>query len=560
MTDILLIACSVMLLVVILLQILLLLRKVRVDLGPVEQALKGVQGQHESTERVVREEFGQNRTEAATSSQKTREELNGMLHKVAQALLQKLMLISQTTDGKLTTMRDTVEKRLALLQQENAQKLDSIRIESASSAKAAREEVTLKLGEFTESLARSFAELNDHQKQRSSEMNDRLVKLTETTENKLESHRRSVDERLQHMQADSAAAAKLSREELQASLKGFNDSVLKGMESLKTGVDEKLKSIQDDNSKQLEAMRQTVDEKLQGTLDKRLNESFQQVSERLEQVHKGLGEMQTLATGVGDLKRVLTNVKSRGTWGEVQLAAMLEQVLTVDQYDTNVCTKEGSERVEFAIKFPGRTGNREEVLWLPIDSKFPIEDYQRLVEAQERADGEAAEAAARQLEIRVKSCAKDIFEKYVNPPQTTDFGILFLPTEGLFAEVMRRIGLSETIQRDFRVVIAGPTTLWSILNSLQMGFRTLAIEKRSSEVWSVLGAVKTEWSKFGGVLEKVQKKLQEASNTIDQAQVRTRAIGRRLRGVEELPADTAAAAVLMLGDGTVLETDLDEDN
>jgi DNA recombination protein RmuC len=297
--------------------------------------------------------------------------------------------------------------------------------------------------------------------------------------------------------------------------------------------------MQIDNAKQLDQMRQTVDEKLQGTLEKRLGESFKQVSERLEQVHKGLGEMQTLATGVGDLKKVLTNVKTRGTWGEVQLGALLGQVLNPDQFATNVATKDGGERVEFAIKLPGQGADKDETVWLPIDAKFPVEDYQRLVEAQERADVEGVEAAGKQLENRVKACAGDICEKYLNPPKTTDFGILFLPIEGLFAEVIRRTGLTEVIQRECRVVIAGPTTLWSILSSLQMGFRTLAIQKRSSEVWNLLAAVKTEWTKYGDVLDAVQKKLHQASDTIEKAKARSRAVGRKLKDVQELPVGEA---------------------
>jgi DNA recombination protein RmuC len=306
-------------------------------------------------------------------------------------------------------------------------------------------------------------------------------------------------------------------------------------------------------------MRQTVDEKLQGTLERRLGESFKLVSERLEAVYKGLGEMQTLATGVGDLKRVLTNVKTRGTWGEVQLGMMLEEILTPDQYETNVATKDGSERVEFVIRLPGRGEDKDEIVWLPIDAKFPLEDYQRLVEAQEQGDVDAADTASRQLEVRIKGCANDICSKYLNPPKTTDFGILFLPTEGLFAEVMRRPGLSQTIQRTQRVVIAGPTTLWSILNSLQMGFRTLAIEKRSSEVWNLLAAVKTEFGKYGEVLAKVQKKLQEASNTVDTVAVRSRAIERKLKTVEGLPAGEAQKVLTLAGVHEAEDADGKED-
>jgi DNA recombination protein RmuC len=311
-------------------------------------------------------------------------------------------------------------------------------------------------------------------------------------------------------------------------------------------VEEKLQSMQSDNAKQLDQMRQTVDEKLQGTLEKRLGESFKLVSERLELVHKGLGEMQSLATGVGDLKKVLTNVKTRGTWGEVQLGAMLEQVLNPDQFSTNVATKDGGERVEYAIRLPGQGDDKDEVVWLPIDAKFPVEDYQRLIDAQERAEVDAVEQAGKQLENRVRACAGDICSKYLNPPKTTDFGILFLPIEGLFAEVIRRTGLTEVIQRECRVVIAGPTTLWSILNSLQMGFRTLAIQKRSSEVWNLLAAVKTEWTKYGDVLDAVEKKLHQASETIEKARVRSRAVGRKLKDVQELPAGEANA---LLGGG-----------
>jgi DNA recombination protein RmuC len=312
-------------------------------------------------------------------------------------------------------------------------------------------------------------------------------------------------------------------------------------EALRNTVEQRLGKLQEDNAAKLEQMRQTVDEKLQGTLEKRLGESFKLVSERLELVHKGLGEMQSLASGVGDLKKVLTNVKTRGIWGEVQLGNLLEQVLTPEQYLANAACREGSaDRVEYVIRLPGR-GDGEGEVWLPIDAKFPREDYERLLEAADRADAEAVEAASRALEVRVKACAKDVFTKYVNPPRTTDFAILFLPTEGLYAEVLRRPGLVDLLQRDYRVNLCGPTTLGALLNSLQMGFRTLAIQKRSSEVWEILGAVKTEFGKYGEALEKVQKKLNEASNTIQDISVRKRAIDRKLRTVAELPAGNAEA-------------------
>ncbi len=309
------------------------------------------------------------------------------------------------------------------------------------------------------------------------------------------------------------------------------------LEQIRTTVEGQLTALQKDNSEKLEKMRATVDEKLHQTLEQRLGESFKLVSERLELVQKGLGEMQSLASGVGDLKKVLTNVKSRGTWGEIQLDNILEQVLTRDQYEEKAVVKVGSaERVDFAIRLPGHEG-KQDVVFLPIDAKFPLEDYQRLVEAQDVGDLGQAVEAGKMLETRIKTEAKSIREKYLNPPRTTDFALLFLPIEGLFAEVLRRPGLWETVQRDYHVIITGPTTITALLNSLNMGFRTLAIQKRSSEVWRLLGVVKTEFGKFGEVLEKTQKKLQEASHTIDTAATRTRAIERKLRTVEALPVE-----------------------
>jgi len=306
-------------------------------------------------------------------------------------------------------------------------------------------------------------------------------------------------------------------------------------EMLRGAVEQRLERIQQDNSAKLEQMRQTVDEKLQSTLDKRLSESFKQVSERLELVHKGLGEMQTLATGVGDLKRVLSNVKTRGVFGEAQLGALLEQVMAPEQYEKNVATRPGSrERVEFAIKLPGARDSGEPVL-LPIDAKFPLEDYQRLQAAEELGDFLAVEAAAKALEARVKQEARSIAEKYLEPPYTTDFALLYLPFEGLFGEVLRRPGLFDQIQREWRVTICGPTNLLAYLNSLQMGFRTLAIQQRSSEVWKVLGTVKAEFGKFAEVLASTKRQLQTVANSIDQAETRTRQIERKLKDVEVLP-------------------------
>ncbi len=309
---------------------------------------------------------------------------------------------------------------------------------------------------------------------------------------------------------------------------------------LQEKVGSQLKEIQDKNEKKLEEMRRTVDEKLHDTLEKRLGESFKIVSERLEAVREGLGEMRNLAVGVGDLKKVLTNVKTRGIWGEIQLENLIDQILTPDQYAKNIITKKGAnDRVEFAIKMPGRSENKDGMCWLPIDAKFPIEDYQRLLAAQDLADSAMIEEAAKSLETRIKGEAKSIFEKYLDPPNTTDVALLFLPIEGLFAEILRRPGLFEKLQNEYKVIITGPTTLTAILNSLHMGFRTLAIEKRTSEVWSLLGAVKTEFGKFGDLLDKTQEKLRQASESIDSAKTRTRAIERKLKDVQELPSGDA---------------------
>jgi DNA recombination protein RmuC len=347
------------------------------------------------------------------------------------------------------------------------------------------------------------------------------------------------------------ATAKEARDDLSRALATFSQTISTQMgsiatmqnaqfETLRQAVEQRLERIQQDNAAKLEQMRQTVDEKLHATLEQRLSASFKQVSERLEQVHKGLGEMQTLATGVGDLKRVLSNVKTRGVMGEVQLAAILEQVMIPDQYETNVATRPGSrERVEFAIKFPGRGGDAGTV-WLPIDAKFPLEDYQRLQDAQEAGDAVMAEAAARALEARLRLEARAMAEKYLEPPATTEFALLYLPFEGLYAEVLRRPGLFEQLQREWRVTVCGPTTLTAVLNSLQMGFRTLAIEKRSSEVWKVLGEVKNEFGKFGEVLARTKAQLQTVANSIDQAEVRTRQIERRLKHVEVVALDAPA--------------------
>src|SRR5213596_2223039 len=327
-----------------------------------------------------------------------------------------------------------------------------------------------------------------------------------------------------------------NREEAGAAAKNQREELTRSLEGVRSAVDVRLRQLQEDNAKQIDKMRETVDEKLQGTLEKRLGESFKLVSDRLEQVHQGLGAMQQLASDVGGLQKVLTNVKTRGGWGEVQLGTLLEQLLTPEQFARNVKTREeASDHVEFAIKLPGDENGAP--VWLPIDAKFPTEDYHRLIAAQEKGDASAIEESMKSLETQLRHSAKDICQKYINPPRTTDFALMFLPTEGLYAEAIRRVGLVEQVQRDCRVVFAGPTTLAALLNSLQMGFRTLAIQKRSSEVWNLLAGVKTEFGKFGEALSGVKEKLDQAARKMEDVDVRSRAITRKLRDVEELPSN-----------------------
>jgi DNA recombination protein RmuC len=352
-----------------------------------------------------------------------------------------------------------------------------------------------------------------------------LAGKLELLERAQERSERMLREEMARSREEGANAAKTQREELTRSLEG-----------VRSIVDLRLTQLQEDNSKQIDKMRATVDEKLQGTLEKRLGESFKLVSDRLEQVHQGLGAMRQLASDVGGLQRVLTNVKTRGGWSEWQLGILLEEMLTPEQFAKNIKTRDDTdERVEFAIRLPGDENGAP--VWLPIDAKFPMEHYERLTAAQENGDSTAVDAAMKVLETQLKRCAKDICEKYINPPKTTDFALLFLPSEGLYAEAIRRVGLVQNVQRDCRVTFVGPTTLAALLNSLQMGFRTLAIQKRSSEVWNLLAAVKTEFGKFGDALSAVKEKIDQASRKMEDVDVRSRVITKKLRDVEELPSN-----------------------
>ncbi len=423
-----------------------------------------------------------------------------------------------------------------------------LRNDISSTSRGNREEIGAGIGRFQQAFSAQLTAATTTQNDQIDRFSISLVQLKDANEQKLDAFRLALTHNAQANRDEQSQTLQRFSETLQQQLTALSEANERRLTEIRNTLETKLKDMQQDNAIKLEEMRKTVDEKLHATLEQRLGESFKLVSERLEQVHNGLGEMKTLAQGVGDLKRVLTNVKSRGTWGEVQLEMLLEQILTPDQYAKNVKTVPGSDAtVEFAIKLPGK-GLTDAPVWLPIDAKFPKEQYERLIDALDRAAIEEANTAAKELETALRKEAKTISEKYLAPPHTTDFAILFLPTEGLYAEVLRRPGLTDDLQRNHRVTIAGPTTLTAVLNSLQMGFRTLALEKRSSEVWEVLGAVKTEFGKFGSVFDSVKKTLETAASKIDSAQTRTRVMQSKLRNVEAMPV---AEVDKLLGDGGI---------
>jgi DNA recombination protein RmuC len=432
-----------------------------------------------------------------------------VLAAIALARLRALGAAREAAAREATDLRTRLEVLAAQhadLERDLRQDLSLARQEQATAAQVARSELSAGLAQFGQAMTQQLSGMSAAQSEQLKQFGDRLAALTTSNEQRLEAVRASVTQNLE--------------------------------------------ALRNDNATKLEQMRATVDEKLQATLEQRLGQTFKQVSDRLDQVHQGLGEMHTLAAGVGDLKKVLSNVKSRGGWGEVQLGTLLSEMLTPAQYDSNVATRPGSrERVEFAVKFPGR-GDDGAPCWLPIDAKFPLEDYERLQDAIERADGAAVEASRKALEAFFKAEARSIRDKYVEPPHTTDFAILFVPTEGLYAEAVARPGLADTLQREHRVMLAGPMNLAAMLNSLQLGFRTLAIEKRSTEVWRVLGAVKTEFGKFGEILAKTKERLDAVGKTLDDAGRKSTTIARKLRDVEALPQ--AEADRLLTGDAAAV--------
>ncbi len=470
--------------------------------------------------------------------------------------IQILFLLKSRSNNDSTALA----KLQAELQQGHQQASDraerserDLRNEVQTSAQATRQELGANFTQFQQALATQLTSVSTLQNTRIDGFGQQLAKLNEANAQQLEAMRQAIMQQAQSGREEQGAALKRFADTLNQTLASLTESNAQRMGEVRATLEAKIKELQTDNGARLEEMRKTVDEKLHATLEQRLGESFKLVSDRLEKVHQGLGEMQQLAIGVGDLKRVLTNVKTRGTWGEVQLEMLLEQVLTTDQYAKNVETVPGTgERVEFAIKLPGQDHGGTPV-WMPIDAKFPKEQYERLIDAADRADADGVATAGRELERAIRGEAKTIAEKYLSPPLTTDFAILFLPTEGLYAEVMRRPGLADELQRAHRVSIAGPSTLSALLNSLQMGFRTLALEKRSSEVWQVLGAVKTEFGKFGDVLSATKLTLERAAKNIENAETRSRQMARKLKSVEALPSE---AAQLLLGpDGLETEDD-----
>ncbi|HEY7690137.1 MAG TPA: DNA recombination protein RmuC, partial [Dongiaceae bacterium] len=503
---------------------------------------------------TTREETDRMRDEAAARGQALREEVSRNLIGFNESLLKLLNELGGRLDDRFSTFGS----------------------ETGQNSKALRDEVATTLQRLGEELRETVGTLVKLQSEKLDAVGMQMNALSQTNDNRYGTLQELVQQQLTQFRIDLTNGTKSLGEEIAGSLKRFSEQFLAGItklgesqseklagmagqittltettekkqEALRLSVEQRLDQLRQDNEAKLEQMRVTVDEKLQGALEKRLGESFALVSKRLEEVHKGLGEMQSLANGVGDLKRVLTNVKVRGGWGEVRLSALLEQILTPDQYVQNArCRPDSQEVVEYAIKLPGRDVDGEEVL-LPIDAKFPQEDYERLVDASERGDTEDVETALKQLEARVKFEGKQLSEKYINPPRTTDFAIMFFPTEGLYAEVLRRPGLADQLQHSHHILVTGPTTLAALLNSLQMGFRTLTIQKRSSEVWRVLSAVRTEFGKYGELVDKVKKKLNEASNVIDTVSVRGRAISRHLRDVATLEP-SEATSILALSD------------
>ncbi len=518
-------------------------------------------------ERLFQDELGRSRVESSGIAREHRQEIVNSFQSLSDTVFGRMAEFGQSQTAKLDAfsgqLRDIAEG-MGRKVDSSRETVDEVLRSVAADTRQLHTEFRTEIKNALDALARTLdlrvSEGMSNQKVQlestSSALTQALGASSRSNSEAIEQLRSAVETKLLAIQNDNSAKLELIRNNVERKLSEATGNLTNAIdtlsrrtteaaEGLKSSVESRLASIQSDNSLKLEEMRKTVDEKLHSTLEQRLGESFRIVSERLEQVHAGLGEMRTLASGVGDLKKILMNIRARGNWGEVQLGALLEQMLTPDQYSMNVRTNpDSNERVEYAIKLPGKDSAGDSV-WLPIDSKFPHQDYERLIEAAENGDAAGVNAHAAALEESICAEGRKIHEKYVNPPHTTDFAILFLPTEGLFAEILRRPGICDRTLRE-RIVLAGPTTLAALLSSLQMGFRTLAIEKRSAEVWDVLGAVKTEFGKFGNALATVEKKLHEASNKLGDVRTRSRVLTRKLRDVQELPS-TDSERLLQLG-------------
>ncbi len=562
MPDIILVVILVIgLLCLLLLGMLLVKSRSTRRIDALDARLQSLESLNERLERTLREEAEQSRSASSRGAADLRDEVRRTLTDLNTTVTRTLSALGEAQGNRL----DAFAKQLDLLTDNTKQDAERLRLGLSDSTTRMSTSAGENFGKLTEELSRRLndfstrvdslsktqtensvalkADLRDQLAAFGAASTQSFIALSKQVEQKLKD---SADHSGENLKAFSTQLGNLSQQHEVAA------------KNLRESVESRLSSLQNDNSQKLELMRATVDEKLQGTLDRRLGESFKQVSERLEQVQRGLGEMQSLGTNVTDLTRLMSNVKNRGTWGEWQLAALLEQMLAPDQYCTNFRPSEESrEVVEFAVRMPGR-GQEDDVCWLPIDSKFPIEAFRRLSIASEAGDASGVATSEAELETAVLKCAADISSKYLNPPRTTGFAILFLPTESLFAEVLRRRGLMEVLQRDHRVTVTGPTTLAAILNSLQMGFRTLAIQKRTSQVEQVLGAVKTEFNKFGEMLEKVDKKLDEAKSSVERATGKSRTIRRKLRDVDGLSAEESQS---LLPDSPLSEiTEDDGDN
>jgi DNA recombination protein RmuC len=543
-----------------------------------EEANRAARESRDELSKSVRDSIETLSSALTTIGEVQRAQLDGMA--------KQLKELSESNYGSLDRMRSGLDFRVKELQESNERKLEQMRITLDEKIKGNQEELSKGLSLANETLSTALASLGEIQRTQlegvtkqltelgesnrgsldgiRTSLDARVKELQESNEMKFENIRKTVEERLSDNRAELSKGLKLADDTLSMTLKtmaevqgaqldgmtkqlrDLSESNQGSLDRVRTTLDSRVKELQESNDKKLEEMRKTVDEKLHDTLERRLGDSFKLVSDRLEAVQRGLGEMQNLAVGVGDLQRVLSNVKIRGTWAEVQLGTLLEQILAPGQYEKNVRVKEDSrESIEYAIRLPGQKVEPGTCLWLPIDSKFPQEDYRRVQEAAERGDPEATKRATDELARTIRAAAQQIHDKYINPPTTTDFAIMFLATEGLYGEALRQPSLVEDLQRRYRIVIAGPTTLAAILNSLRMGFQTLAIEQRASEVLKLLGAIKTEFGQFSEILDKVKRQLNTATRTIESTGVRTRAIERKLRAVEQLP-EAEATTILEL--------------